>query len=117
GIDLAMFDHALGSSKRAQLGLSDTVVIGYMGRLVEEKGLETLMHAVACLRAHSPSLDFRVIIIGSGPAEQKLKAIAASAKLRDTVTFMGSVPHSAAGQYMACLDVFVLPSRTMRHWK
>jgi glycosyltransferase involved in cell wall biosynthesis len=85
--------------------------IGFLGRLVPEKGIDTLLAAVRHLR--SRSLNCRLIICGAGNAEAELKQAAADLP----VTWQGAVPHDQAPQMMAQFDVLVLPSRTTPTWK
>lgn len=101
-----------------KIGLDDAVVIGYLGRLVPEKGLDTLVAAMAELYRRGP-LPVRVmaLIVGSGSAEDTLKQQVDSVGLSDRFVFTGSVPHSEAPDYMSCLDIFALPSRTTPTWK
>lgn len=103
---------------RRRLGLEHAVVVGYLGRLVPEKGLDTLVTAMAELYRRGP-LPMRVmaLIVGSGSGEDALKEQVDSVGLSDRFVFTGSVSHSEAPEYMSCLDMFVLPSRTTPSWK
>jgi glycosyltransferase involved in cell wall biosynthesis len=58
-----------------------------------------------------------VLLVGSGSEETALKRQIAEAGITDICVFTGSVPHREAGDYMRCLDAFVLPSKTMPNWK
>lgn len=87
-------------------------VIGYAGRLVEEKGVHILLEAVAGL-----SGNWRLQIIGDGPYLPILKATAKKLGIEKRVTFEPSVPSREMPHRLNCLDVLVLPSLTRRHWK
>jgi glycosyltransferase involved in cell wall biosynthesis len=86
--------------------------IGYVGRLVPEKGLRVLMDALAELAG-----DWHCQIIGSGPLESELRESAASRGIDKRITFRGSVPHADVAGRLGSFDVLVLPSLTMPGWK
>ncbi len=87
-------------------------VIGYVGRLVEEKGVLDLLEAAAGLQG-----DWELRLIGSGPLEQRLQALAASLGIADRVRLIGSLPSNAMPEALRQLDVLALPSRTRPNWK
>ncbi len=83
------------------------LVAGFLGRLlVEEKGLDVLLEALA-----RPGTEGVRLEIAGGPAEvaQALEARARSLGLGNRIRFLGEVP-SAAG-VLAGWDLLVLPSR------
>ncbi len=86
--------------------------IGYFGRLLEEKGLSTLIRAVA-------RLDFpgRLIIAGCGEYEKQLKLQIKSLAPRIQVEFLGVRDNAQMPQALNQLDVLVLPSETRAQWK
>jgi glycosyltransferase involved in cell wall biosynthesis len=93
------------------------MVLGYMGRFVKPKGLDTLVEAVAQLVHTKPEMDIKVLMVGSGSEEERLRLSITEARLQHRFVFTGAVPHRDAGEYMNCMDVFVLPSRTTPSWK
>lgn len=82
--------------------------IGFVGRLSEEKGLQTLLEAMAVIRSKVPRA--RLLIAGTGPIEHRLRKFVQDTHLGDSVSFMGFC--SNVFEMMGDLDVFVLPSRT-----
>ncbi len=86
--------------------------IGYVGRLVEEKGVDLLLRAVAGLEG-----EWRLSILGDGPFESRLERQAQELNIGDRVTFESQVPSSEMPSYYRRLNVLVLPSRTRPHWK
>lgn len=88
---------------RAALGLpADAFVVGFVGRLMPQKDLGTLIEAMALVpRAH-------LCLVGAGPEEQGLRAHAARLGLT-RVHFAGPRPNGA--DLMAAFDVFVLSSK------
>ena len=99
--------------KRELRRAEDEFLIGYVGRIVEEKGLLTLLRAMALL-GH---LKARLVVVGSGPFEPKFNAEMARLGLTDRVTRIGYVPHEQAPLYLSALDCLVLPSETRPNWK
>jgi glycosyltransferase involved in cell wall biosynthesis len=99
--------------KRELRKADDEFLIGYVGRIVEEKGLLTLLRAMALLG----NLKARLVVVGSGPFEPKFNAEMARLGLTDRVTRIGYVPHAQAPLYLSALDCLVLPSETRPNWK
>lgn len=113
-IEPGLYEPGPSCQVRSELGLSG-FVIGYVGRLVPEKGVQDLLQAVASLATRTAH-DFSVLIVGDGPERERLRAYADRA-LPGRVLFVGSVPHIDVPRYYRCMDVLVLPSRTAKHWR
>ena len=90
----------------------DSLVIGYIGRLVPEKGIDVLLEAVAPLKG-----PWELRILGSGPDAERLEKMAQWLGILPRVTFDLPVPSTQMPHYYAGLDVLVLPSRTRPNWK
>ncbi|XWX03014.1 glycosyltransferase [Aggregatilineales bacterium SYSU G02658] len=86
--------------------------VGYVGRLVEEKGLRLLLEAFAAL----PS-DARLRIVGGGPLRAALAAQAEALKVAERVTFVPQRPSQAILDEYRQIDVLALPSLTRPNWK
>jgi glycosyltransferase involved in cell wall biosynthesis len=87
-------------------GASTEIVIGTAGRLVELKGIEYLIRAVAALRHDFPAL--RLEIAGAGPQCVRLEEEVARTDLVGRVKFLGWIDD--IGSVLFHWDVFVLPS-------
>jgi len=108
GIDPRSYEDQDGSSLRRQLGIENSrKVIGAVGRLCRQKGMDVLIRALPELVHAFPGL--KCIITGDGPQRKILEALAEGLELGDSVVFVGE--RSDIPQIMAALDVFVLPSR------
>jgi glycosyltransferase involved in cell wall biosynthesis len=83
------------------------LVVGTLCRIVEEKGLETLIDAAAALAADGPPVEVR--IGGEGPAREALEARARALGIGELVRFEGWIG-DRRGFYRG-LDAFALPSR------
>ncbi|MGQ9628110.1 MAG: glycosyltransferase [Anaerolineae bacterium] len=86
--------------------------IGYVGRLVEEKGVDLILRAVAGLDG-----EWRLRILGHGPERAKLGKLAARLNIEKRVTFEPALPSKEMPGFLSGLDVLVLPSRTRPNWK
>ena len=84
----------------------DVPVLGTLGRLHRNKGIDVMLHALDRLRARGMAARLR--IAGDGPEMPALQALAAGLDLMHLVEFTGWV--RPAG-YLPTLDLFVLPSR------
>ncbi len=71
---------------------SDLEVV-YFGRLVDYKGIDAMLRAVR--RAVTRGARMRFQVIGGGPAEPALRALAAELDLGATVSFVGPLPFGA----------------------
>jgi glycosyltransferase involved in cell wall biosynthesis len=110
GLDPALFRPRPSDALRARLGLTG-FVIGYVGRLVEEKGLRTLVEAARMEN------DIHLLFLGQGPFRDDLTRMVEAHTLADRTVFADPVPHERVPYYVSCMDALVLPSRTTRHWK
>ena len=89
--------------------------IGFLGRLVPEKGLDVLFTAVSQLKQQD--LPCQVTICGSGKSEAELRQTVTQQQIGDRVIWRGAVRHEAAPVELGKFDVLVLPSRTVATWK
>jgi glycosyltransferase involved in cell wall biosynthesis len=82
------------------------IILGTAGRLIELKGLEYLLHAMATLRGEFPGL--RMEIAGSGPQRAKLEQMVEHLGLPGHVKFLGWVDD--LNTVLPRWDIFVMPS-------
>ncbi len=111
GVDTRQFQDKSSALLRASLGL-DGFVVGYVGRLVPEKGVDLLLQAAATITTKP-----RVLIVGDGPSRAALQALAAQLDISERCHFVGFVSPGNIADYYSVMDVLVLPSRTQVHWK
>lgn len=106
GVDPAQFHPAVrGGKLRDRYGLSDRIVLGFVGRPRPWHDLETLLAALRQLRAADER--FHLLLVGQMPAE--LPARLAALGLAGAVTQTGPVPHAAVPAHVAAMDVAVSP--------
>jgi glycosyltransferase involved in cell wall biosynthesis len=109
GVDPDLFCPKPQPELRRKLQIADDeFAIGFVGRFVEEKGLFTLLSAAACL----PTQNWKLLLLGRGPIEEKLLATAKNLKIEDRLILVESVPHDRVPDYINSMDVLVLPSET-----
>jgi len=111
GVDVDVFSKDDSLRLREQLGL-EHFVVGYMGRLLPEKGVTILADAVARL-----TFPFNLLIIGRGPEKKRILRRVDELGMLPKTRFVDAVPHDSVAGYMNCIDVLVLPSVTTRIWK
>jgi colanic acid/amylovoran biosynthesis glycosyltransferase len=83
-----------------------TLSVISVGRLIEKKGIEYALRALARL----PRRDWVYSVIGGGELLDELKMLSASLGIADKVTFLGPRPHSEVKQRLRDAHVFLLPS-------
>ena len=112
GVDTTRFhplDPSLRAERRKWLGIEpDTPLLLTVRRLVPRMGLEALIQAFRTLAREFP--DLHLVIGGSGPQEENLRAQAAAAGLEGRIRFLGYVPEGALPGLYAAADLFVLPT-------
>ena len=96
-------------SQREMLGISsEQLVIGYVGRLSKEKGVNYLIEACTNIRANN--IPFQLIIVGEGPEKPKLEEKARKNGVIENVYFAGF--QNDIENWLSALDIFILPSLT-----
>ena len=98
---------------RGELGWGeDEFVAGYVGRLVEEKGLADFLEALAL---SGPRV--RAVLVGEGPFEGALREQMARLGLESRASILPARSPGHLAPLMGALDALVLPSRTTARWK
>jgi PEP-CTERM/exosortase A-associated glycosyltransferase len=97
---------------QAALGLKNATVLGFIGSFYAYEGLDLLLRATpALLRAHP---QIKILLVGGGPEEAALKALAHNLGIEGQVVFVGRVPHDQVRRYYDLVDVLVYPRHKMR---
>lgn len=86
--------------------------LGYVGRLVPEKGLDDVLTAL-----HRSPADVELLLLGDGPGRAGLLARAAVLGLGGRVQVLNPCSPAGVAEFMSSLDALVLMSRTTRTWK
>jgi glycosyltransferase involved in cell wall biosynthesis len=82
----------------------------FVGRLVNEKGVETLLKALAVLRTRPEGAEATLLIVGDGPLREALETLTRSLLIDNAVRFVGALKGDALLQAMASASVGVVPS-------
>ncbi len=97
---------------RQELGLGTGPVLGFVGSFYGYEGNDLLLRALPdILRVHPGA---SVLLVGGGPAEPQLKALAVQLGLQDRIRFAGRVPHDEVRRYYSVIDVLVYARKSMR---
>jgi len=86
GIDLRPFDHAL-PVLREELAANDCPIVGLIGRLSREKGVDIFLRAAARVLMEVPSARF--VVVGEGPEREKLELLIDALGIRKSVSMLG----------------------------
>lgn len=91
---------------------ADTFLVGYLGRLSYEKGVDILIRAIA-----QTEKNIRGYIVGDGPEKNKLKILAEELGISDRIRWDDAVSFKDVPSVLRNFDVLVLPSRSTKIWK
>lgn len=93
------------NTARRQRGIPESAhVLGFVGRLVEQKGILYLLESAGIVLARDP--DALLVVVGDGPLRPDLESFAASHPGR--IILAGEQPDAAA--WMPAFDLLLLPS-------
>ncbi|MEQ9455395.1 MAG: glycosyltransferase family 4 protein [Phycisphaeraceae bacterium] len=82
----------------------------YMGRMVDWKAIDLLLHALAQLRAQAEHPDVHLDLLGDGDQRTHLEQLTDQLQIRPLVTFHGFLPQADCARKLADCDALVLPS-------
>jgi glycosyltransferase involved in cell wall biosynthesis len=104
GVDSKFFKPSIPNSAsiRDKYEINHDYVL-FVGRLVEEKAVHTLLEAIAGTNLHA-------VIVGDGPLLPFLRSLATHLRIDHQVNFIGLVPRSELPNFYAQAALFVLPS-------
>ena len=105
GIDLRQFQFL-------QRPVGHALRVLTVARLVEKKGIEYGIRALALVRHQYPSAVQSLTIVGDGPLRQRLEVLVESLRLRDCIHFTGWLGQPEVRRCMYQSDVMLLPSVT-----
>lgn len=109
GINTASFESVMSKddSKKA-LGIKDRTIILFVGRLVSQKSLPTLLRAFSRSIIDCPELF--LVLVGDGPEYAALVKLADELQIGEDMLFAGNQPD--VKRYLHAADLFVLPSES-----
>ncbi|HHV03351.1 MAG TPA: glycosyltransferase family 4 protein [Bacteroidales bacterium] len=113
-INIAEIDQILARTNLSQikkyLNISaEKIIIGSISRLRKEKGVDILLDAFSQLVDQKKNIH--LVIIGTGPDEDDLKAKAIEAGCQNQISFCGQAEWEHAMELLSIIDIVVVPSR------
>lgn len=112
GVDIYQFSPRDQAASLPSPAAKEPLKIGYVGSIVEQKGLNVLVDAVALIQA-----PFDLQIVGNGPLKASLEERIRNSSLKSRVSFSPSVQNSELPKILRRFDVLVIPSLTTPGWK
>ena len=116
GVDVRHFYKMDISELRNALSLNGCFVIGYVGRLLRMKGIDTLLAALASLASQDATHPYKLLIVGQGEDKPEFQRLAGTLGIAEQVVWIDAVPPEEVAAYINCMDTLVLPSRTTAGW-
>jgi glycosyltransferase involved in cell wall biosynthesis len=96
-----------GKTLRPALSSGEPLRLLFVGRLVQRKGVEHLVDALAIVRRSRPAV---LTIVGDGEWRDVIRQAVARARVTEHVRMVGYVPEADLGGYYEWCDIFVLPA-------
>ena len=96
---------------RPELRRGRKYLVGYVGVIGKQEGLDLLLQAIAHLRTELRRDDVHFIIVGGGTELAALRELAQRLSLGDCVEFTGRIPDAQLWEIMSTADVCVNPDR------
>lgn len=107
GIDSNRYSYLNPQSKREELGIKENdYLIGTIGRLDEQKGIEYLFKALKIIKEQIQ--NFKCLVVGNGRLRSKLEQLKVKLGIKENVILTGA--RTDANDLMAMFNLFVLPS-------
>ena len=94
---------------RRDYQLQNKKILLSVGRLIERKGIDTVIQALPALLKRWPNLVY--LIVGQGPAEKKLRQLVHNKNLAGRVYLIKNVTTQNLPAWYQLCDIFVLPAR------
>lgn len=109
GVDLSLWQHRKGTASSAGAA-EGPVRFLFMGRMVDWKGVDLLLHALAGLQRRGGTPPVVLDLLGDGAERHALEVLARELGLETLCRFHGFLPQRDCADYLAAADVLVLPS-------
>lgn len=86
-------------------------LVGYVGVMGDQEGIDLLLESVAYLVHEKNRHDIQFVLVGSGPSLDALKLLATRLNVDDFVTFLGRAPDRDLFEVLSTADVCINPDR------
>ncbi|MDE2154346.1 MAG: glycosyltransferase, exosortase A system-associated [Xanthomonadaceae bacterium] len=113
-VDIARFRSTASVDAKLleEYGLARGYTLGFAGSFYAYEGLDLLLRAMPLVLQAVPQA--RLLLLGGGPQEDALRALANSLGLERVVHFVGRVPHGEVTRYYGVMDIMVYPRISRR---
>ena len=112
GVDVAAWTPKADAGR--EIPPNDPLRVLTVCRLVEKKGIDTLVRALAAF-GKSTGRAWRLTVGGDGPERARLEALAGELGCAASVEWLGAVGNDAVRQLLGRADLFALPCREDRN--
>ena len=97
---------------KRRLDLQGKMTLGFIGSFYAYEGLDLMVRALPLLlRARQ---DVALLLVGGGPQEKAIKALANDLGVTSAIRFVGRVPHHEVQDYYGIVDLLVYPRHSQR---
>ncbi|MEW6328533.1 MAG: glycosyltransferase family 4 protein [Candidatus Micrarchaeota archaeon] len=107
GVDVKFIKSAPCEDVKKKFGLDGKFVVGFVGSLTPQHGIEYLIRAAPSIIARAKNA--KIFIVGGGRMEQELRRLCSSLGIQESVVFAGIVPRAEISEYLSAMDVCVAP--------
>jgi D-inositol-3-phosphate glycosyltransferase len=111
GVNMELFKPVDKISARHKLGLTDEIILLFVGRVDPLKGIDQLLKTMPLMKNHD---GMRLIIIGgderSEAEVEKLQKLSEELNIQSSVTFQGLIKQDRLPYFYSAADVCVVPS-------
>lgn len=104
-VNLFSFDEKLRDKKRKELGITDEIVIGHVGRYCYIKNQSFLINLLNDCRLK----NCKLLLVGKGPDEEKLRKLTHKLGIENRVEFL--IDRSDVRELYQVFDIFIMPSK------
>lgn len=111
-VDRYEFAPAPDQALAASLGLQGALVLGFIGSFYGYEGLDLLLQAFPRIAAALPQA--KLLLVGGGLEDQRLRQQAQQLGIADRVVFTGRVPNDQVERYYSLLDLALFPRHSLR---
>lgn len=112
GVDLDLFQpRPPDPATRARYAPGGQRILLTVARLIERKGVDTMLHALPAVLRRVPGLHY--VVVGDGPDRGRLEALRVELGLQPHVTFAGAVSTDQLLAHYSAADLFVMPNREL----
>lgn len=87
--------------------LQEKIVLGFIGSFYKFEGLEFLIRAVPNILKEYKNI--KILLIGEGEDEKRLKEITQRIGIQDKILFIGKITHDQILRYYSIIDIFIYP--------